>query len=141
MVGHYETACGGCDTINKMDRIFELVRELHESGHDVLFEGLLISADVNRTQALHDDGLPLLVVELDVDLDVCLDSIHERRMAKWKQRGSPGDPPPRVNPKNTKSKHRGTQTSTRRLSGGGVDTTVCTRDEALAAVRRALELH
>ena len=49
VIGHYETPCGGCDTIQKMDDIFQLVRDSHEAGHDVLFEGLLISADMKRT--------------------------------------------------------------------------------------------
>lgn len=131
VIGHYETACGGCDTINKMEKIFELVRYSHEQGHDVVYEGLLISADVNRTAALHQEGLPLLVVALDVPLDVCLASVNERRRAKKPDAED-------VNPKNTESKHKGVQQSMKRLKGLGVSGVWADRDGALALIRKEL---
>lgn len=133
LIGHYETACGGCDTVPKMDRIFELVREAHANGMDVLFEGLLISADFNRTYALHADGLPLLVVGLDVPLDVCLDSVNQRRWAK-----NPNKPP--VNPKNTESKWKGTKNTMKKLQEHGVDARWADREGAFKIIRGALDV-
>jgi hypothetical protein len=133
VVGHYETPCGGCDTISKMERIFELVRQSHAAGHDVLYEGLLISADVVRTAALHHEGLPLHVVALDVPIEVCLDSVNGRRREK-----NPDKPP--VNPKNTESKHRGVQQSVVRLREHGVDVSVLDRDGAYARLQELLGL-
>ena len=133
VLGHYETACGGCDTIPKMDTIFQLARELHDSGHDVLMEGLLMAADVQRHAALAQEGYPLLVVALDEPLDVCLASVNNRRHAR-----NPDLPP--VNPKNTTSKHRGVMLSVGRLKDAGVRVVVSDREGALSRVLTELEL-
>lgn len=130
VIGHYETPCGGCDTIAKMERIFELARSSHLAGHDVLFEGLLISADVNRTAGL-EAYAPLLVVALDIDLQVCLDSVNARRWAK-----NPDKPP--VNPKNTASKHKGVKQSVERLKALNVRCEVTDRDGAFELIRKEL---
>lgn len=129
--GHYETPCGGCDTIPSLDLIYEHVRKAHDQGHDVLFEGLLISSEVNRSQALHDDGLPFHVLMLTTPIDVCLYSVNQRRQAKR------GPDAPGVNPKNTQSKFQGTLSTCKRLSAGGVD--VITGDRDLLLVK-AMEL-
>lgn len=130
VVGHYETACGGCDTISKMDEIFGLVRDYHDRATHVVFEGLLISADVNRTLALHEDGFPLFVVALDkVPLEVCLASVNERRLARMgPERYTP------VKEKNTISKFRGVQQSMTRLAAARVDVASHGRKTALAAI-------
>lgn len=133
VIGHYETPCGGCDTISSMDEIFSLVRSAHTAGHDVLFEGLLISAEVNRTAALQEEGLPLKVVALDVPLDVCLDSINERRRRK-------NPDAPDVPSKNTESKHRGVKKSVERLLQAGVDVQFYSREEALKVIKGVLDL-
>lgn len=133
VIGHYETPCGGCDTIQKMDDIFQLVRDADAQGHDVLFEGLLISADMKRTLALHEEGLDLKVIALDVDIDTCIASVNERRWAK-----SPDKPG--VNPKNTISKHKGVKSSMKKLGEAGVPATFCNRDEALLLIRELLHV-
>lgn len=136
VIGHYESDCGGCDTISKMEKIFDLVRRAHREGADVIFEGLLISADVNRVAALHEEGLPLTVFAIDLPIEECLASVNGRRRAKAERTGKEykGD----VNPKNTESKHRGVQQSMKRLEAKGVDTRWGTRDEVLAMLRREL---
>jgi len=101
VIGHYEIACGGCDTIPKLDWIFELVRESHESGHDVVFEGLLVNSDRNRTVQIHEDGLPLLIVTLSTPIELCLESVVERRKEKAK-----GKPVKELNPRNTETRFR-----------------------------------
>lgn len=136
VLGHYETACGGCDTISKMEEIFELVRTSHLADMDVLFEGLLISADVNRTAALHEEGLPLRVVALDLPLEVCLESVNSRRM----ERLGPEKFTP-VNPKNTESKHKGVRRSCERLLAQDIDVIVSSdRETAFDVVKRSLDL-
>jgi len=133
VVGHYETPCGGCDTIQKMDDIFQLVRDADALGHDVLFEGLLISADMKRTLALHTEGLDLRVVALDVDIETCLASVNQRRWAKNPDK-------PGVNPKNTVSKHKGVQSSMKKLKEAGVPASFCSRDEAFLLIRELLHV-
>ncbi len=136
VIGHYETACGGCDTIQKMDHVYELVRESYKSGYHVLYEGLLLSAEVNRAQALHDDGFPLCIVGLDqVPLEVCLDSVNQRRM----DRLGPEKFTP-VKEKNTKSKFKGVQSSMRRFQEAGVRVESCDRDSALELIMMEFNL-
>lgn len=122
VIGHYETACGGCDTINKMDDIFAAVRISATAGHDVLFEGLLIAADVNRVFQLRNVGDELKVYGLTTDIDTCIASVNERRQAR-----NPDLPP--VKTKNTISKHRGVIKSMDRLKRLSVDAAWGTRDE------------
>ena len=131
VIGHYETACGGTDTISGYALIFELIRKAHASGYDVLYEGLLLSGDVKWTGSLL--PLPLVVVGLDVPVSVCIDSINQRRWAK-----NPDKPP--VNPANTLAKVRGTQLSMERLAKLGVRTVWATREEALNVIRGELNI-
>lgn len=137
VVGHYETACGGCDTIPKMEDIFELVKDSATAGHDVLFEGLLISADVNRTEELNRwaeaRGVRMEVIALSTPLQECIDSVNARRHAR-----NPDLPP--VKEKNTISKFNGVKKSLERLRQAGVEAYELSRDEAFAHMRRGLEL-
>lgn len=132
VIGHYETACGGCDTITSTDHTFDLVRKNHENC-DVIFEGLLISADVNRINKLHQEGYPVKVVALDLPLEECLNSVNERRRAKKPDA-------PDVNPKNTKSKHQGVKQSLKRLHEAGVPAIAVGREEAFNFIKQELGL-
>lgn len=138
LVGHYETDCGGCDTIANMDEIYENVRQAHKAGMDVLYEGLLISADANRVIALHTDGFPVRVVALNTPLDVCLDSVNHRRRnnAMAKGREYKGD----VNPKNTTSKFAGVKSSMKRIEAAGIPCSWETRNTALELIKREFNL-
>lgn len=133
VVGHYETPCGGCDTIPNMERIFELVRLAHSEGSHVLFEGLLISADIKRTLALHDDGLPLKVIALETELEACLAGVNDRRMKRMGNKYTP------VPSKNTESKFKGVKSSMRKLQANGVDARWCDRAGAFELVQSWLE--
>lgn len=132
ILGHYETPCGGCDTIQKMDDIYALVRLHAGLGRDVVYEGLLISAEVNRCEALHTEHhYPLRVVHLDIPLQECVDSVNKRRWAKNPDK-------PGVNPKNTKSKWMGSKSSLKRLSAAGVECHSFNREDALKYIVRTL---
>lgn len=134
VVGHYETPCGGCDTIPSMERIYEIVREADSLGHHVLFEGLLISAEVNRMQALHDEKRMCMVVHIDIPLEECLAGVNERRRRKKPDA-------PDVNPKNTASKHKGSKRAMERFIEGDVQVACCTsREDAYRVVAEALGL-
>lgn len=134
VLGHYETACGGCDTIATTQETFDLALEAHYSlGAHVLYEGLLISADVKHTTELgRNVGFDeLLVVALDTSLEECLASVNSRRAAR------DATLPP-VNPKNTESKWKGVRSSTPKLQEAGVQVEVLDRDAALARVLEVL---
>lgn len=85
--GHYETACGGCDTLPSYDDAFGLIRAGAGLADHVLFEGLLVSEEVKRTVQLHRD-FPgqLRVIFLNTPVDICLESIRARRAARGDER-------------------------------------------------------
>lgn len=164
VVGHYETDCGGCDTIPNINEVYALVRKAHEEGMDVLYEGLLISAEFNRTRAIHDEGLPNLVVGLEISLEDCIASVNQRRRDNWLRRQETavqynhereqaallkGRKPPKPRPvpeyrgdvkeRNTKSKWKATQTTMRKLQEAGVPAEWHNRDSAVARIIEALE--
>jgi hypothetical protein len=98
VLGHYETPCGGCDTIPAQRELEAMARALHTDGANVLYEGLLCSHEQKRTTAMWDDpALDYRVIVLDVPLDVCLASVNARRRAKKPEAED-------VNPANTTAK-------------------------------------
>lgn len=138
VIGHYETDCGGCDTITSMDDIYNRVKASHALEMDVLYEGLLISADANRVIALHSDGFPVRVIALNTPLDVCLESVNHRRRnaAMVKGREYKGD----VNPKNTASKFAGVKSSMRRIEAAGLTCSWESRETALQLICKEFKL-
>lgn len=84
VLGHYEVTSGGCDTIGGadggLDAVFDLARELAGSGHDVLFEGLLLSSEHRRSQRLARSHR-LHVLLLDTPLERCIRNVILRRRA------------------------------------------------------------
>lgn len=92
LFGHYETPTGGCDTITTIRQdLRHMAKHWYEKGHDVLFEGLIISAKKGVFEEILELGLPIHVVLLDPPIEVCRAGIrqrqidkHEARHAKWK---------------------------------------------------------
>lgn len=132
VLGHYESPCGGCDTLPTMDYVYDAVRKAAAEGFDVIYEGVIVTSDVRRCIQLHTDGLPLLVVGLDVPIEECVAGINNRRAAR-------GDERP-LDPTNTIAKLKTNQGGMRKLQAAGVDARWLGRDEALTAVQEALEL-
>lgn len=80
VLGHYESACGGCDTIGSARAVYDLLQELYPRAEDivaarVLCEGLLLSEDVKWSSQL--PGLRVLF--LNTPLERCLSQIKGRR--------------------------------------------------------------
>lgn len=136
VLGHYETDCGGCDTISGLDLIFELAARQAQEG-DVLFEGLLVSAEVARTIKLFKEHEGA-VVHIDIPLQQCLDSVNGRRFAKAERNGKPQPSP--VNPVNTESKWKGTRRSVERLREAGIYCFQGDRDGCQTTVRHFLSI-
>ncbi|WP_119680084.1 hypothetical protein [Indioceanicola profundi] len=83
VLGHYgEATCGGCDTIRAVDgglaEAFRLARRFAAEGHDVLLEGLVLSAEVEHTSELAREH-PLHVIRLDTPPEDCLRRLLARR--------------------------------------------------------------
>ena len=125
LIGHYETACGGCDTITECQEVFNLIHVARQETDHVLFEGLLIAADVNRTVMLSMEVDDLEVIHLDTSLQECLASVNLRRQAR------DATLPP-VDPHHTESKYRGVLSSVQRLRANGVTVHTLNRAQAEA---------
>jgi thiamine pyrophosphate-dependent acetolactate synthase large subunit-like protein len=112
VVGHYETQCGGADTINKIDDIYAQVRHAAGLGYDVIYEGgALVQSDWRRAADVAKNH-EMTVVVLDVPIELCLDAIRERRARR-------GDTKP-FDPKNTISRARDTLRNAAHLETVGV---------------------
>lgn len=132
VLGHYETACGGCDTITSMDAIFDLVRKTDDAGMHVLYEGLLLASDTERMHALVKEGRQVAGIYLKMPAEVCLASVAERRAAR-------GNLEP-LNPKNTLAKIKMCESSTRRLRERGVDIRELNREESFQFICQSFGL-
>ena len=134
--GHYETACGGGDTLstfpNYLDSLYGFIRSAHNEKQDVMYEGLLVESDVRRCAELKRDGFPVLVLSLSTDLETCLSSTVQRRLAK-------GNTKP-LNPKNTKGRWRQVRFRIDRLKGHGIEAIFLSRDEMFEECKKRLNL-
>ena len=82
VVGSYVNACGGCDGIQPYSLIWPRVAKFAELGH-VLFEGALVSSSYgNIGRSMESYGDRAVFAFLDTPLQVCLDRIQQRRLAK-----------------------------------------------------------
>lgn len=132
ILGHYETACGGCDTIPTMEMVYEGVRSGLSAGYHVLYEGLLVQSDVKRLIQLHTDGFPIVVVKLDTSIEDCIASIQLRRNER-------GDPRP-IDPSNTIKKDKAIAPGIIRIRNSGVPVYELNREDAFQKVKELLEL-
>lgn len=128
--GHYETPCGGCDTLPDYDSAYNAIRQAHEEGMDVLYEGLLASGEFKRAANLHQDGYPYKICCLDVPIETCLEGIQDRRKARGNEKP--------VNPKNTIAKVKAMESSCKRLGALGVPVLWLGRCAALLYIRSEL---
>jgi len=135
VMGHYESACGGCDTISGYDYTFEVINRLLENGSDVLFEGLLLSTEFKRTLKLHEDGHDPLVlfINLPGGVEECVDWVNTRRRTKDPDKED-------VNPANTIAKQKGVTSVCKRLEAEGLRIILGDREETFAQVERELGL-
>ena len=135
VMGHYETACGGCDTINKHDHVLDLVRQADDLGYHVIFEGLLLSGEVHRMTSLQEEGRDFQVIGMDkVDIETCLASVNARRLARvGEEKFTP------VKEANTVAKFRGTQLAMQRLRDAGVTVHSVDRKEGFQKLIEALQ--
>jgi hypothetical protein len=85
ILGHYEIACGGCDTIGSARAVYELIGTILQA-EVILCEGLLLSEDVKWSSQIAD----LRVLFLTTPLETCLKQIESRRKSAGNEK--PLDP-------------------------------------------------
>jgi thymidylate kinase len=130
--GHYRIACGGCDTISKIDDVYDMVKVQYRTGHDVLFEGLMVGEDARRAIELSLEVNDFFVIDLNTPLDVCVERIKQRRAAR-------GNDKP-LNEKNTRGRAKGYITRRARMLAAGVKLEVLDADAAFEKVRQLLNV-
>lgn len=77
VLGHYESPCGGCDTIGSARQVYDLAATLQvvNSGRAILCEGLLLSEDVKWSKQMPG----LRVVFITTPVEECIERIKARR--------------------------------------------------------------
>jgi hypothetical protein len=125
--GHYETACGGCDTIKTPDRVYELVRAAVDRDFNVLYEGIIVQDDIHRCIKLNHERRAknlsgVTVIELDTKIEDCLSGIQNRRDER-------GETKP-LNPKNTVDRMQRVHRSCFKLRDAGVTVLRLSREGA-----------
>lgn len=127
VIGHYETACGGCDTIKTLDQIYDLVEQAHNKGHHVLFEGMLLCSDVKRSIDLSKRVKSFFAISLTTPVESCLDNIRKRRAEKGNVK--------ELAEKNTRTRHEYEKKQVGKLKDAGVHIYSMNYDDALARVK------
>lgn len=116
VLGQYETACGGADSISgegALDAIYDIVeRQVTEHGRHVIAEGLICCSDFRRTCDLHSQGFPIEILMLDTSLEQCIINVNKRRADRDK-----GELP---NTGNLEAKYHGNLRSIARFQSAGV---------------------
>lgn len=92
VLGHYESPCGGCDTIGSARAVYDLTTSLHTSDNSILCEGLLLSEDAKWSMRL---ATHLRVIYLATSIEECLSRVDTRRRSNGNNK--PLDPANTVN--------------------------------------------
>jgi len=131
VLGHYESACGGCDTIGSARAVHDLTRLLldgPDNARVVLAEGLLLSEDVKWTARLAEEGEDVRCLFLTTPLDRCLRQIEARR-------AEAGNAKP-LDRTNTVNRVRTIERARVKLLGAGVMCRRCSPEQAPGIVLR-----
>lgn len=131
VLGHYEIACGGCDTLKTLDDVYGRVRR-YAHNRNVLFEGIMVGEDVTRAVALSKDFPDFAIIELSTPIEECLARVRARRAAKGNEKP--------LNEKATRAKHKGYANRRARLKDAGVNYLVMDCDAAFIKVKELLKL-
>jgi hypothetical protein len=114
VIGSYQTTCGGCDTIDSVHKVAELLVPLmNDPGPGiVIYEGLMISHMIGTVgAAVKPYGQRHVMAFLDTPLQTCLDRVRARRLAA-------GQTKP-LNVENTTKDHRAVQNCMRNAADQG----------------------
>jgi hypothetical protein len=130
VLGHYESPCGGCDTIHGYETLISLARIQAEQG-PVLMEGLLLSEDVKNSLTLPREALRVLF--LDTQVSTCLERIKARRAVRGNDK--------ELNPANTTNRVGTISRARARLEAAGVACQTVTCDQAPRLIYEWVKRH
>lgn len=78
VLGHYEIANGGTDTLGRLEEIYAEVRRHDDAGRDVLYEGKCMGDGLRNVQQLIGEDRDVRVVYLSTPVNVCVKSVRSR---------------------------------------------------------------
>ena len=133
--GHYEIACGGCDTLKTLSDVFELITDANDRGYNVLCEGIMLADDVLRTVPLSKTA-DFRVILLTTPVEDCIAAIRSRREDKASAAGKIAEP---LNEKNTRNRYESHKRICGRLQDAGVKVSRLDREAAFQQVSTWLE--
>lgn len=85
VMGSYEIACGGADTIKTQDEVCERVLKARLNYTGVIFEGVLVSDVFGRyldlSRKVQPEGVYIWAI-LDTPLETCIERVIQRRLQK-----------------------------------------------------------
>lgn len=132
VIGHYETECGGCDTLKSVEIAYEYIRTAAASGYHVIFEGLLVGHDVRRCVELRTEyGHDVMVLLLTTPIEECIAVARARRAARGDTR--------HLNDDNFE-KREYSKNLFERMESGGVTVHLVDREDAAAKCAEAFGL-
>lgn len=137
--GHYEMNCGGCDTLanffpdSMYDGIIGWIRAAHSKNADVMYEGLIMEHEVRRGIQMHKDGLPMILISIDISLEKCLEAVQKRREAKGNFKV--------LNPKHTIISFKDSERKRKRWVEAGIQRELLTREKSVEFIANLLGFH
>lgn len=121
--GHYETACGGCDSIPVVEDMYDFIRTYARQGADVLYEGILAQHYALK-KFLTFSEFSLTVLVLDTPVEQCITDTLSRR-------GETTDERKAKITETIRSEYRNVQRGAERLRQNNIDVRFVNREEAL----------
>jgi len=125
-----------------MAYIHRLIREADDAGLNVLYEGVILTTILGELPKLHEEGRPIVVVNLTSDLETCLLGIADRRQRKGEGatvaevRAGLEE----VTVKNNVGKLKSALKTARQLEAVGISVFNCDRLQAVATIQEVLSL-
>ena len=136
VLGHYESPCGGCDTIGSARAVYDLIIKIDTLTPDVrviLCEGLLLSEDVKWTTLLKSSGFDVRCLFLVTPVEQCIDWIKGRRKAAGNEKP--------LSESNTRNRVGVIERARTKLEAAGVKCRRCSARQAPGIVLNWLRLH
>lgn len=124
-LGHYETPCGGCDTLKKLDDVFALYEQIKNDVDFVVAEGKILGDDTKR--------IPLVdravILHFTTSIADCYAGVAKRRWDKGDHDKS------FMKPRKLEADHRTIGSAVRRLKAAGkVKVVEVSRDNVKATI-------
>lgn len=108
-LGHYETPCGGCDTLKKLDDVFTLYEKVKGEVDFVVAEGKILGDDTKRTPLVD----KAVIMYLTTSVADCYAGVAKRRWDKGEHDKS------FMKPRKLEADHRTIGSAVRRLRAAG----------------------